>query len=110
MHFLFSPFLTSSRTCPPECVVPTQGALVTRVQDVVTTGDEGHTFLKLDSGMTEVLRPSLYGAQHPICLVPKGDATGGESSYVIVGHRCESGDLVPPAPDEPEVLLLAGAS
>ena len=23
-------------------------------QDVVTTGDDGHTFLKLDAGMTEV--------------------------------------------------------
>ena len=23
-------------------------------------------FLKLDSGMTEILRPSLYGAQHPV--------------------------------------------
>ena len=39
------------------------------LQDIVTTGDEGHTFLKFDSGMTELLRPSLYGAQHPIVLV-----------------------------------------
>ena len=29
----------------------------------VSTGADGHTFLKLDSGMTELLRPSLYGAQ-----------------------------------------------
>lgn len=36
-------------------------ALLSTVQDIVTTGAEGHTFLKLDSGMTEVLRPSLYG-------------------------------------------------
>jgi hypothetical protein len=28
-------------------------------QDIVKTGAEGHTFIKLDSGMTEVLRPSL---------------------------------------------------
>ena len=28
-------------------------------------------FLKLDGGMTEILRPSLYGAQHPIHIVPE---------------------------------------
>ena len=48
------------------------GALVCLVHDIVQTGtDQGHTFIKLDSGMTEVLRPSLYGAQHPIIIVPK---------------------------------------
>merc|ERR1712031_105840 len=48
-------------------------SLVTTVQDLVTTGGpEGHTFLKLDSGMTEVLRPSLYGAQHPLVTIPTG--------------------------------------
>ena len=38
--------------------------LVASVHDIVQTGtDEGHTFIKLDAGMTDVLRPSLYGAQ-----------------------------------------------
>ena len=50
---------------PGTFLVANQGALLTKVQDMVTTGPEGHTFLKLDSGMTELLRPSLYGAQHP---------------------------------------------
>jgi diaminopimelate decarboxylase len=36
------------------------------VQDVVNTGAQGYTFIKLDSGMSEIMRPSLYGAQHPI--------------------------------------------
>lgn len=91
---------------PGTFLVANAGSLVTRVQDVVTTGSEGHTFLKLDSGMTEVLRPSLYGAQHPIVLVSRGDAGDASSNdYILVGHCCESGDLVTPAPDEPEVLL-----
>ena len=52
-------------------------SIVCTVQDKVTTGtDEGKTFLKLDAGMTEVLRPSLYAAQHPLVIVPKKD--GGE--------------------------------
>lgn len=80
-------------------------ALLSTVQDIVTTGNSGHTFLKLDSGMTEVLRPSLYGAQHPIVIVKSGgkEATGGKR-YVVVGHCCESGDLLTPAPGEPETI------
>ena len=32
------------------------GVLISAVQDVVATGDAGRTFLKCDSGMTEILR------------------------------------------------------
>jgi len=100
---------------PGTFLVANQGALVTKVQDLVTTGSEGHTFLKLDSGMTELLRPSLYGAQHPVILVPgsEGASSSDPTKYIMVGHCCESGDLVTPAPDEPEVLLpraLSGAA
>lgn len=84
------------------------GSLVATVQDIATTGSQGHAFLKLDTGMTEVLRPSLYGAQHPLVLVKHPEreawstAPGGE--YVVVGHCCESGDLLTPAPDSPETI------
>lgn len=44
---------------PGTFLVANAGALVSTVQDIVSTGSEGHTFLKLDSGMTDVLRPSL---------------------------------------------------
>ena len=85
------------------------GALVSTVQDkVITTGDSGHTFLKLDSGMTDVLRPSLYGAIHPMTLLPgsgKAEDVGSEvEDVVVVGHCCESGDLMTPKPGEPEDL------
>ena len=64
------------------------------------TSTSDHTFLKLDAGMTEVLRPSLYGAQHPLVVVPKDKtrAAGSVKRYVVVGHCCESGDLLTPAP------------
>lgn len=95
---------------PGTFLVANSGSLVTKVQDVVTTGADGHTFLKLDSGMTELLRPSLYGAQHPVIHVPataaaSSPAGGADNEYILVGHCCESGDLVTPAPDEPETLL-----
>ena len=47
---------------PGTYLTANSGTLLSRVQDMTTTGADGHTFLKLDSGMTEVLRPSLYGA------------------------------------------------
>lgn len=94
---------------PGTYLVAMAGALVSTVQDkVITTGDSGHTFLKLDSGMTDVLRPSLYGAIHPITILPgsgKSDDVGSETEDVIVvGHCCESGDLMTPKPGEPEDL------
>jgi diaminopimelate decarboxylase len=94
---------------PGTYLVAMAGALVSTVQDkVMTTGDAGHTFLKLDAGMTDVLRPSLYGAVHPITVLPgtgKSDDIGDESeSVVVVGHCCESGDLMSPQEGDPEAL------
>jgi diaminopimelate decarboxylase len=65
-------------------------------------------FLIMNAGMANVLRPSLYGAVHPITILPgSGDSAdvGDESeSFVVVGHCCESGDLMTPLPGEPESL------
>lgn len=44
---------------PGTFLVANSGVLLTTIQDIVETGEHGHKFLKLDSGMTEVLRPSL---------------------------------------------------
>merc|ERR1712238_113717 len=97
---------------PGTYLVANAGALVTTIQDKVSTkspaGDEGHIFLKMDAGMTDVLRPSLYGAIHPITILPKSGNTAdvGEDteSVVVVGHCCESGDLMTPLAGEPEAL------
>lgn len=94
---------------PGTYLMAMSGALVSKVQDkVVTTGDSGHTFLKLDSGMTDVLRPSLYGAIHPITVLPgsgqSSDVGSDTEDVVVVGHCCESGDLMTPKPGEPEDL------
>jgi diaminopimelate decarboxylase len=86
---------------PGTFLVANAGAVLAKVQDVVSTG--AREFIKLDSGMTEILRPSLYGSQHPVHLYPAA-ARGGERDYVVVGHCCESGDLISCAPGEPETL------
>jgi diaminopimelate decarboxylase len=78
------------------------GAIVARVIDVVDTGAKGHVFVKLDAGMAEILRPSLYGAHHPIRFV--GEKLGEARPLLVVGPCCESGDLLTPAPANPEAL------
>jgi diaminopimelate decarboxylase len=93
---------------PGTFLVANCGVLLARVQDVTDTGPAGRHFLKLDTGMTELLRPSLYGAQHPSEIVfsepAKPDASRPERDYILVGHCCESGDLISCAPGEPETL------
>ena len=41
---------------PGTYLLANSGVLISAVQDVVATGDAGRTFLKCDSGMTEILR------------------------------------------------------
>jgi len=92
---------------PGTFLVGNAGYLVARVADVVQTGPRGRRFLKLDTGMTEILRPSLYAAQHPVWLVPaeaEDAAARARVVYTLVGHCCESGDLLTPAPGDPEAL------
>jgi len=78
------------------------GAVVATCVDVVDTGKDGYLFAKLDTGMPEVTRPSLYGAQHPVDIVA---GAGREAAEVVfVGPCCESGDVLTPAPGDPEAL------
>lgn len=88
---------------PGTFLVANACALVSTIQDIVHTGDDGYHFLKLDTGMTEILRPSLYASQHPLVVLPQRE-TGKFMPYIAVGHCCESGDLLTPAPDDHDVL------
>jgi diaminopimelate decarboxylase len=89
---------------PGTYLVANAGALICTVIDVVDTGASGYTFIKVDGGMTEVLRPSMYGAQHPIVVVPATTEARPMKEYMVVGHCCESGDLLTPKPGDPEGL------
>eukprot|EP00520_Triparma_pacifica_P003732 CAMPEP_0118645250 /NCGR_PEP_ID=MMETSP0785-20121206/7396_1 /TAXON_ID=91992 /ORGANISM="Bolidomonas pacifica, Strain CCMP 1866" /LENGTH=490 /DNA_ID=CAMNT_0006537111 /DNA_START=1 /DNA_END=1473 /DNA_ORIENTATION=+ len=91
---------------PGTFLVANAGCVVSKVQDIVTTSE--YTFLKLDCGMTDLLRPSLYGAIHPVTVLPssgsQSDVGTETEDAVVVGHCCESGDLMTPLPGEPESL------
>jgi diaminopimelate decarboxylase len=49
----------------------------------VNTGAQGYTFIKLDSGMSEIMRPSLYGAQHPIVNLSRPHETQVKDFVVV---------------------------
>ncbi len=86
---------------PGTYLVARAGAIVATCVDVVDTGKDGYIFAKLDTGMTEVTRPSLYGAQHPIEVLASGR---DQVDVVFTGPCCESGDILTPAPGDPEAL------
>ena len=86
---------------PGTYLVANAGLVVATCVDVVDTGHDGYLFAKLDTGMPEVTRPSLYGAQHPIHVLAEDRE---EADVVFVGPCCESGDILTPAPGDPEAL------
>ena len=82
------------------------GTLVAKVDDIVDTGEKGRVFLRLNTGMNDFLRSTLYGARHQIEIINDSLKT---KEYVVVGHNCESGDIFTPVPGNPEeieVILL----
>jgi diaminopimelate decarboxylase len=90
---------------PGTFLVANAGAILAEIVDIVDTGSDGYDFLKVDTGMTELLRPALYGAQHPLSVVAHGHkAATEEIEYVVAGHCCESSDILTPAPADPEGL------
>jgi diaminopimelate decarboxylase len=86
---------------PGTWLVAHAGTLLAEVVDIVDTGADGHTFLRLNTGMNDIIRPSMYGAQHEIEILSDTDEA---EEYVVVGHNCETGDILTPASGDPEGL------
>ena len=74
---------------PGRAIVGHAGALVSRVVDVKQYPD-GRRFAVLDAGMTELMRPALYGSFHRI--VPVAPRQTDDKPWDIVGPICESSD------------------
>lgn len=84
---------------PGTWLVGHAGVLLSSIVDIVDTGADGHTFLRLDTGMNDIIRPSMYGAQHAIEVLSGAADT---EEYAVVGHNCETGDIITTAPGDPE--------
>ena len=75
---------------PGRAVVGHSGALIARIVDVKRYPD-GRQFAVLDTGMTELMRPALYGSFHRI--VPVSPRQTAETPWDVVGPICESSDV-----------------
>jgi diaminopimelate decarboxylase len=76
---------------PGRWITAPAGVLITRVVDLKAQAD-GRWFVIVDAGMTDLLRPALYGAWHAIDPVSprEGDAIACD----VVGPVCESSDVL----------------
>ncbi|MFN7055697.1 diaminopimelate decarboxylase [Hyphomonas sp.] len=61
------------------------------------------TFLIVDAGMNDLMRPALYGAHHEILPLAEPAANSAYKSYDVVGPICESTDKFATGRDLPEV-------
>jgi diaminopimelate decarboxylase len=87
---------------PGRAIAGPAGALVARVIDLKPRGDDSE-FAIIDAGMTELLRPALYGAFHRI--EPVTLRSTDVRRYEVVGPVCESSDVVGRDRDLPRLQI-----
>jgi len=75
---------------PGRALVGPAGVLVGQVLYIKKSG--GKTFVVVDTGMNDLLRPSLYGAYHQIAAVERRQ--GPDRKVDVVGPVCESADFL----------------
>jgi diaminopimelate decarboxylase len=83
---------------PGRSIVGPAGALLTRVVDVKPRGPDGWCVVA-DAGMTDLMRPALYGAYHRI--VPLTRRQTARVHCDIVGPVCETSDTLGAAREMP---------
>ena len=99
---------------PGRMIVGNAGILVTRV--IYVKRGEAKTFVIVDAGMNDLIRPTLYEAHHDIR--PVREAPPGAPRIVadVAGPVCETGDyfaldrdIAAAAPDDLLAIMTAGA-
>ncbi|MDX2008420.1 MAG: diaminopimelate decarboxylase [Meiothermus sp.] len=95
---------------PGRYFVAEAGVVVSKIWGTKQTR---RNFALVDAGMMTLLRPMLYGAQHPVIPLYEGGPT---QTYDLAGPVCESGDVLArdvslPQPQEGDAIavLQAGA-
>ncbi|GAB3701236.1 diaminopimelate decarboxylase family protein [Halorubrum pallidum] len=104
---------------PGRYVVADAGVLLTRVNTVKPAPDE--RVVGVDAGMTDLLRPAMYDAYHPICNLGGADGEPAPEErattpVTVAGPICETGDtfaadrpLADPARGDVLAVGIAGA-
>ena len=99
---------------PGRLIVGNAGILVTRV--IYLKRGEAKTFVIVDAGMNDLIRPTLYEAHHEIRPVAAPQSGAKRVTADVVGPVCESGDFLALERDMPEpkpgdlmAVMTAGA-
>lgn len=95
---------------PGRVLAGNAGILVTRVLYVKESA--GRTFVVVDAGMNDLLRPALYEAYHDI--VPVAESKGAPVAVDVVGPVCETSDIFAaqremPLPKAGDLLAIRSA-
>ena len=85
---------------PGRLIVGNAGILVTRV--IFVKRGEAKTFVIVDAGMNDLIRPTLYEAHHQIRPVAEPRPGANRVTADVVGPVCESGDFLALERDMPE--------
>ncbi len=99
---------------PGRLIVGNAGILVTRV--LYVKRGEAKTFIIVDAGMNDLIRPTLYDAHHEIRAVAEPAVGAKRIMADVVGPVCELGDflalnrsLTEPKPGDLLAVMTAGA-
>ncbi|HZL91423.1 MAG TPA: diaminopimelate decarboxylase [Pirellulaceae bacterium] len=77
---------------PGRYLVAESGYLISEIRAIKKMGS--NLFYLLDAGFNNLARPILYGAYHPMSIVPADGANERPEQEVVVGGPlCESGDI-----------------
>ncbi len=96
---------------PGRYLVADAGVLLARVTQI--KHKDGVTFIGVDTGMNSLIRPVLYGAEHPVVNLSRLHEKPAITAH-IVGPICESGDTLGhdvrlPETTEGDIILIADA-
>jgi diaminopimelate decarboxylase len=89
---------------PGRLIAGNAGVLISRVEYVKER--DGRTFVILDAGMNDLIRPALYGAHHEVLPVKTPELGSPRNAVDLVGPVCESTDRF--AKDRPMPPLKEG--
>lgn len=74
------------------------------VKDVTLENGSHRRYISVDGGMSDNIRPSLYGAQYTTILANRTSAAAVTSSR-LVGKHCETGDIIIREIDLPDDIV-----
>ena len=99
---------------PGRLIAANAGVLVTRV--IYVKRGDARTFLIVDAGMNDLIRPALYDSHHEIIPLREPEPGADRIKYDVVGPVCETSDLFAGGRSLPELksgdlvaILSAGA-